>query len=90
MDEENQSRKVEAEGMEECCELTCSSWLALPGSAQGWHCRKLAGPSHVNHHTRKYPTGLPTGQSLGTFFSIRTLSQVHLGSCQVDKNQPTH
>ena len=32
LDEENQGRKVEAEGMEECCELTCSSWLALPGS----------------------------------------------------------
>jgi hypothetical protein len=52
--------------MEGCCWPACSSGLAQPAfsqnlgpPAQGWPRPQWAGPSHINHQLRKYPTGLP-------------------------------
>ena len=45
-----------ADATEECCLLTCSSWLPQPAflqntepETQGWHHPQRAGPSHINH-----------------------------------------
>lgn len=56
-----------------------------PGEA--WS--QWARPSHKNHSSRNCPLGLPVAQSDGGMFSSEvTSSQMSLGLCQVDKNQP--
>ena len=48
--------RADAEAMEECCLLPCSSWLAQPAllqnlrpPAQKWHHPQCTRPSHINH-----------------------------------------
>lgn len=77
----NQAAGIDAEAVEECCLLACSSWLAQPAflcypghSAKKWHHSVWGYPSHINHQSRHYSTDLPTGQPYESFFSRVVLS----------------
>lgn len=56
---QNSGGKSWCRGYKGCCLVACSPWLAQsfllnPGSpAQGWHHPLWAGPSHINHESRK-------------------------------------
>lgn len=68
--------------------MTCSScFLTQPGPpAQGCHCPQWAGPYHVNHQSRK----CPTGQSAGATFSVElSCSQMTL-LCKADIKTSQH
>jgi hypothetical protein len=43
---------------------------------QRWDYPRWPGHSHINHQTRKWCTGLPTGQSDGGIFSVTVLSSL--------------
>lgn len=47
---------TKTEGIEECNLLACSYAFIIQHriAAQGWHHPQEAGPSHINHYSRKY------------------------------------
>ena len=74
---------TEAEAMEECCLLACSScpvqfvFLCTPGQdhlPRGDTCSQWAEAFHINHNWIRYPPGLPTGQPNRSIFSAEVPS----------------
>lgn len=94
-----QSRNLEVgtelETMKVCCLLACSSWLAHPYTGNPgphsyeWHLQEWAEPSHTESLIKIYFTGLSLGQFYRGILSIMIpSSQIPVGLCQIDKNQP--
>lgn len=63
---------ADPEVMEECCLLAFSDCLLITSGppVQEQYCTLWAGPSHINHQSRKWTTGLSINQSNGDAFLI--------------------
>lgn len=85
---------TEAQAMVDWCLRYCFSCLVHSAFfchperlAQGWHCPKWSGPSHIHQQSRQHTADEPTGQSYAGVFSVESpYFQMTLANFKETKN----